>query len=487
MSYSQNDPQWKNTKIGFDTGPTDTIGNYGCYMTAIANVCAWTGNNLNPSQINDLCKQNNWLVSSDLVSNDSVPALLCNNLQFIGKTMWRDATSMNFFDDASDPNITYIICIDSSLSPGIQTHYVMVWATLGNGDLEIEDSWDGVRKSLSHYGNPSVIIQSATKFVKVGESQATLPYTVQPCTPYKAWMIHETTDWHLKYTDWAAMNANAVGQRPAGETVMVVAKTVGHPLGEFWLYDVNAPAGFLSTDMTTTEPAPPLPPVPPTPPSAPLPVKPAEKYTLVTTVKTYGSAVNAQMDTNAQTTLKPGSYYVWGKEDRVYQLGPDNQHQPIGNWILLKDNATVAPVKITPPPVQQPALLPSEVKVGTENDTAWKSSYKPFYPDGRADRYKALQDITFLDYSGKRGKDTIPAGQELSIPGTFVKDGVTFYRPRSGRDEFFSWYYGIAVFDDYGKPNLVKVTSALQDMETTLSDLPRMWIQDIKQLFKKGK
>jgi len=166
--YSQNDPQWRNNKIGFDTGPNDTIGNYGCYMTAIANVCSWAGNDLTPNQINDICKQNGWLVSSDLIARDDIPALLCNNLQFVGKTTWHDATSMNFFDDASDPNVAYIVCLDASQAPGIQTHFVMVWATFRNGDLEINDSWDGVRKPLSHYGNPSVIIQSATKFIKVG-------------------------------------------------------------------------------------------------------------------------------------------------------------------------------------------------------------------------------------------------------------------------------------------------------------------------------
>lgn len=164
--YNQNDPRWKNNKIGFDTGPSDTIGNYGCYMTAIANVCSWAGNELNPQQINDLAKQNGWLVASDLIARDDIPALLCNNLEFVGRTNWTDAVSMNFFADASDPNVAYIIKIDASKAPGIQSHFVMVWATLGGNDLEIEDSWDGVRKPLSHYGNPSVIIYSATKFVK---------------------------------------------------------------------------------------------------------------------------------------------------------------------------------------------------------------------------------------------------------------------------------------------------------------------------------
>lgn len=177
MAYSQNDLQWKNNKIGFDTGPTDTIGNYGCYMTAIANICRWASNDKTPQQINDLCKQNGWLVAGDLIARDDIPALLCNNLQFVGRTNWTDAVSMNFFADASDPNVAYIIKLDASHAPGLQSHFVMVWARLGDNDLEIEDSWDGVRKPLSHYGNPSVIIYSATKFIK------TSPPAPQPVAP----------------------------------------------------------------------------------------------------------------------------------------------------------------------------------------------------------------------------------------------------------------------------------------------------------------
>lgn len=182
--YSQNDPEWKNIKIGFDTGPTDTIGNYGCYMTAIANVCSWAGRDLNPWDIDNQCKANaGWLVSSDLVAVDSIPALLCTNLQYEGKTSWNDAVSMNFFADASDPNIAYIICIDASTAPGIQTHFVMVWGTNGANDLIINDSWDGVRKPLSYYGNPSVIIQSATKFSKVAPAPPPAPVSVPTPVP----------------------------------------------------------------------------------------------------------------------------------------------------------------------------------------------------------------------------------------------------------------------------------------------------------------
>ncbi len=171
MEYSQNDPAWKNNRLGISVSAGDTIGNYGCYVTSIANVCKWAGHDVTPQQVNDICVQNGWFTEStpgdrDLVARDDVPALLCGNLQFAGRTNWSSTTDMAFFADASDPNVAYIIKIDASTRPGVQTHYVMVWATYNNGDLQIDDSWDGVRKKLSAYGNPSRIIYSAMKFVK---------------------------------------------------------------------------------------------------------------------------------------------------------------------------------------------------------------------------------------------------------------------------------------------------------------------------------
>lgn len=177
MAYSQNDPAWKNDLLGTSHEAGDTIGNYGCYLTAISNVCTWAGRDLNPGEMNGICRDNGWF-TQDLINRDDIPALICGNLQFAGRTNWSSATDMNFFNDASDPNVAYIIMIDASNAPGLQTHFVMVWSTLGNGDLMIDDSWDGKRKKLSAYGTPSKIIYSAIKYVKV-QPPAPTPAPVQ--------------------------------------------------------------------------------------------------------------------------------------------------------------------------------------------------------------------------------------------------------------------------------------------------------------------
>lgn len=306
------------------------------------------------------------------------------------------------------------------------------------------------------------------------------PYIIEQITPKQVLVKKGIYQWGMTYDNFTAIEANPVRQLEKDEEITVVA-ICHHNIGyNYYLPDANNPTGYNVLDCNDVPPPP-----PPPPPAAPVTAPAAQKYTVKATIMYFGSNEDAQFKKNGIGTISPGSYYIFDIGDSVVYLGKDNMHAAY--WINTKDNVVTAP-KPAPKPVQTPALLPSEVKVGTANDTAWKASYKQFYGDGRSDKYQAIHQISFLDYDGKRGKDVIPKDQILPIPGTFEKDGVTFYRPRSGKDEYFSWWYGIPMFDDYGNPNLVKVTSTLENIELSIRDLPRIWIQDIKQIFaKKGK
>lgn len=409
MAYSQRDPAWANILLGFNSSAAYTIGTAGCYVTAIANVCKWAGNDLNPQQINDICKQNNWFVNGGLLTRDDIPALLCSNLGYVGRTNWTGPTDINFFNDASDPNVAYIIEIDASKAPGIQTHFTMVWSKPDANDLEIDDSWDGVRKALSHYGVPSVIILCAMKFIKVA------PPIPQP--------------------------------------------------------------------DPTPPPVPVVPDPPPyIPPAPPIIAAPAEKYTLLTILKYYGSLGDAQSDHNAIGTIDKGSYYVFATEGIYKNISTSNMDDQ-NKWVNTLDNKTVISVVTPVTQSSPPALLPSEVRIGTTNDTKWMSTYRSFHMDRSSDLYEVKQDLTMFDYSGKRKPVPVPKGQQVNMVGTFYKDGVMFYRTRSIRDEFFSWYYGIPLFDDFGTVNLVKVIETdPAKLEHRLGDYIHYWKDDFKQI-----
>lgn len=174
MALSQNDPAWSRSVLGF--GPS-TIGAAGCFLTAFANVLRWAGRgDINPANLNEIMKQNRWF-TGDLVAQRQVPSLVAPTLlEWAGETQWAGPTDMNFFNDANDPNVAYIVWIWIQGNQDNQ-HFTMVWAKEGD-DLIIDDSWDGVRKRLSVYGKPSYIIQAAYKFRKKNVS----PVVNQPVT-----------------------------------------------------------------------------------------------------------------------------------------------------------------------------------------------------------------------------------------------------------------------------------------------------------------
>lgn len=231
----------------------------------------------------------------------------------------------------------------------------------------------------------------------------------------------------------------------------------------------------------------PIPPPPPpiAPPAAPVTVPPAERYTTITTLMTFPTSADAMSSTNGLTTLKSGTYYVWAKNGKAYQLSTDNMHEPTGNWIntLLNVPDKPKPPVVIPIP-SKPVLLPSQVKPGTESDTAWRSSYKSFYHDRHSDLYEVKQHLTMLDYSGKRNPVAVQPGDQMNVAGTFLKDGVMFYRTRSGRDEYFTWFYGISLYDDYGNIQIVKVVETdPAKIERRLSDFVHYWKDDFKDIW----
>lgn len=483
MIYSQNDSRWKNTLLGFNTSSQFTIGTAGCYVTAIANVCDWAGNSLSPQQINDICKQNNWFVDGGEINRDDIPALLCSNLGYVGRTNWSGKVDMNFFNDASDPNVAYIIKIDSSPAPGMQSHFTMVWSKLNANDLEINDSWDGIRKALSHYGDPATVLYSAMKFVRVVAplpppviQTEVHPYTIEAITPKQIQINKATHQWGMTYDNFTAMAANPVRDVAQGEIITVTA-ICHHNIGyNYYLPNASDPTGFNVLDCDDYTP----PPAPYVPPAAPVIAPPAETYVLLVPLPTYADDLGAINRTNGgQTQLPIGTYYVWAKIGNVYQLGVDNVHAPTNNWVNTLDN--VKPKPVPAPPVVK--SLPSQVPIGTANDNSWKTTYKSFHLDRSADTYIVNQHLTVKEYSGKRKPIIFEKGNPINIVGTFVKNGVTFYRPRSFKDEYFSWYYGISVYDDDGNVNLVKkVETDPEKLEQHISDFVHYWKDDFKQI-----
>lgn len=114
-SYSQNDPRWKHKKLGTSN---ETIGNYGCAITALGNLADKT-----PDEVNTLLKDNGGFLNGNLV-------------------IWQracDLLGLNW--NGQGPNAPKFPTIMQVTRSDFPMHFVV---DLGNG--LVIDSWDGQTK-----------------------------------------------------------------------------------------------------------------------------------------------------------------------------------------------------------------------------------------------------------------------------------------------------------------------------------------------------
>lgn len=176
--FSQNDLRWRFKKLGFSTW--ETIGSYGCFITAMANVAQAQGSNVSPSDINELLKKNGGFVRDQYgqiadtfygaLSNLGLHSRLVEQKNFPGNVV----APFSYFDVRNTTTTEIIIKIDyHPEKSGIQSHFVrVIGLNAAKNDIEIVDSWDGKRKWLSSISSkagkkPNQIIWTAGKYKKV--------------------------------------------------------------------------------------------------------------------------------------------------------------------------------------------------------------------------------------------------------------------------------------------------------------------------------
>jgi hypothetical protein len=133
---SQQDPQWKNDLLGFGD-PGDTIGIYGCALTSVAMLVSGHGYNETPKTLNTKLKNANGFVSSGIrwdVINKVHPQVTLKEQVFCENT---DAPLAKI-DAALAAGQPVVVRVDSSPAPGLQWHYVMVYARKGNDYLMLD-------------------------------------------------------------------------------------------------------------------------------------------------------------------------------------------------------------------------------------------------------------------------------------------------------------------------------------------------------------
>ncbi len=135
---SQQDPQWKNDILGFGD-PGDTIGYVGCALTATAMLLSGHGYPETPKTLNQKLKDVGGFVSSAIVWS-AVGKIHPNvTLKAYIPCSTSDAPLAQI-DASLAAGQPSIVQVDNSPAPGIQTHWVVVYARRGDDYLML-DPW----------------------------------------------------------------------------------------------------------------------------------------------------------------------------------------------------------------------------------------------------------------------------------------------------------------------------------------------------------
>ncbi len=136
IHYSQQDPQWKNNKIG---GGPDTIGYVGCALTSVAMYASGWGFTETPGTLNTKLTAKGGFINEAIVwsaISSIYPQIQSNGLTVCTTT---DAP-LTQIDNSLAAGQPVIVEVDFSPAPGLQTHWVLLYAKQGSDYLML-DPW----------------------------------------------------------------------------------------------------------------------------------------------------------------------------------------------------------------------------------------------------------------------------------------------------------------------------------------------------------
>lgn len=136
VRYSQQDPQWKNDKIG--SGP-DTIGYVGCALTCVAMYASGWGYTETPGSLNKKLSARGGFIGEAIVWG--AVTSIYPQIKSTGLTVCTNSDAPLAQVDASlSAGQPVVVEVDYSPDAGLQTHWVLVHAKQGS-DYLILDPW----------------------------------------------------------------------------------------------------------------------------------------------------------------------------------------------------------------------------------------------------------------------------------------------------------------------------------------------------------
>lgn len=306
--HSQQDPQWKSDILGFGD-PGDTIGYVGCALTSVAMLLSGHGFEETPQTLNQKMKDRQGFVSSgirwDVVCQVHPQVKLRENIRC--ETTDAPLDRINAALDAGQP---VVVRVDASPNPGLQWHYVLLYARKDDDYLML-DPWpyqpgivkeDLLMKRYSQGRHLRQAIQQVLLYEVAGaggpistpsSSTTTGTTSSQPTTSpapsggvYARVMDSVTWGLNIRSSIDTSSMANVVASVPAGTQLLLLESDGASKIGGInqWVR-VREPGGkegfaaawylervAAEAPAPTTEPAPGPVSEPPVPPSTTPPV-----------------------------------------------------------------------------------------------------------------------------------------------------------------------------------------------------------------------
>jgi hypothetical protein len=303
---SQQDPQWKNDVLGFASDPKDTIGYVGCALTSVSMLLSGYGFSETPQSLNQKLKARQGFVDSgirwDVVSKVHPDVRLQSNV----RCETSDAP-LGQIDAALDAGQPVIVRVDASPNPGLQWHYVLVYARQGNDYLMLDpwpyrpgtDKPDLLMKRYSQGQSLKRAIQQVLFYNVAGaggpivtpsSSTTTTPSQPVPSTPttggvYARVMDSVTWGLNIRSSKDTSSQANILVAVPAGTQLLLLDPAEASKVGKAgqWLHvrESGGKEGYAAAQYVekvqaaTPAPAPEPAPTPGNDASVPSPSTPA--------------------------------------------------------------------------------------------------------------------------------------------------------------------------------------------------------------------
>lgn len=156
--FSQNDPRWKEIKLGTSNL---SIGYQGCLLTSMAMLCRYFGKDTDPQRLNRALIDNNGYANGNLYKwYDGVPKIY-NDIKCVKivDTSAAAVTAAQFAEIDSELEAKRPVVIEVDFVPGGRPdmHFVVI-VDGKNGEYTIADPWNGTVTNLRKYGEPEVTI-----------------------------------------------------------------------------------------------------------------------------------------------------------------------------------------------------------------------------------------------------------------------------------------------------------------------------------------